>query len=65
VATNIFLPDIIFKRGNGHRTMPPFTYDKRINILSQSLQFVKTINDITKESFNLLIKPGEPTFTYG
>ena len=65
VVTNIFLPDKIFKRDtNGNKTMPLFTYKKKINILGQSFQFVKFAELFTLGAVKLLEKPGKPVYTY-
>ena len=61
IVVNIFLPDKIFESG---KNLCDFTYKERINILSQSKEFTKLVAIATFQSFNLLVDPGVPTYSY-
>ncbi|RLI78760.1 hypothetical protein DRP07_10770, partial [Archaeoglobales archaeon] len=62
---NIYLPDVIFvRKPSGEKKLAEFTYKKRYNLLSQSMQFVRLVVYSTIEALELLINPGSPTFFY-
>jgi hypothetical protein len=42
IAVNVLLPDSIFEYRDGTKRLARFTYDLRINILSQSREFLRT-----------------------
>ncbi len=64
VSVNVLLPDKIFVRDRSGKKLVAFTYQQRINLLSQSREFLKTVVGATAEAFGLLIEPGKPTYTY-
>ena len=64
VAVNFYLPDMIFVRQGNSKKLAEFTYERKINIISQSMEFVRLASVSTYRSFGLLLDPGKPTFTY-
>jgi len=65
IVTNIYLPDRIFDSSQStDRKLCKFTYNEKINILSQCLEFVKLTNIVYLKAMKLLIKPGKPIYTF-
>lgn len=65
IVTNIYLPDKIFDTNqSGNKKLCEFTYNNKINILSQCFEFVKLINFVYLKSIKLLMKYKKPLFTF-
>lgn len=64
ILINSYLPDIIFIRDYNKEKLAHFTYNQRVNLISQSYGFVEFVALSTIEALELLIKPGCPTYTY-
>jgi len=63
VVFNIFLPDKIFDWGN-NKKLVQFTYEKRINLLAESMRFMRHLLFNYMESFAINIKTQEKVFTF-
>lgn len=65
ISFNIYLPDVIFERdSSGNKRLAQFTYKKQINLLSQSMHFVRIASCATMEALILLIRTREPKYIY-
>jgi hypothetical protein len=64
VAVNVLLPDRIFVRKGTSKALCPFTYNRRINLLSQSRDFAMMVAQATHMSLGLLGSHGEPAFAF-
>ncbi len=65
VVVNMYLPDRIFELDQGgNKVLVDFTYQYRINMLSQSVSFVLLVASATIASLQLLVDPGSPTYSY-
>lgn len=65
IIFNMYLPDEIFQRNSsGNKKLAKFTYEMRINIISQSMEFVRILAYATLGSLKLLIDHGTPKYTY-
>lgn len=63
IVFNIFLPDKIFDWEN-NKKLVPFTYEKRINLLAESMRFMRHILFNYMESFAINIKTQKKIFTF-
>jgi hypothetical protein len=64
VSVNVFLPDRIFDHSGTTEKLVAFTYDERINILSQAMSFVRLAWQSLSGSYSLLLSPGVPTYQF-
>jgi len=64
IEVNVLLPDIIFKRAEGQKKVALFTYDERINLVAQSLEFLRLTAACILLTYSLLIEPGKPTYAF-
>lgn len=65
IVSNIFLPDQIYiYNANGIKKMPPFTYKKKINLLSVCKEFVMLCMDVTIDSIKLLENINSKVYYY-
>jgi hypothetical protein len=63
VVFNVFLPDIIFERNN-NKKLADFTYNNRINILAETMRFLRHILFNYMDSFSQNIHSQEKRFIY-
>ena len=64
ISVNVLLPDAIFEFKNGTKGLAPFKYDLRINLLSQSREFLRLVAESTKQAIALLLKVRKPIYTF-
>ena len=64
IAVNVFLPDTIFEWVGTTKKLATFTYNERINLLSQSREFLRLIAYSTKDALSLLLTTPEPKYTF-
>ncbi|MFC0518983.1 hypothetical protein ACFFGT_32515 [Mucilaginibacter angelicae] len=64
IVFNIFLPDNIYDRTSNGKKLCVFTYDKRINILGESVRFLRYIVFNYMEALILNISSQEKRFNY-
>jgi len=65
IIVNIFIPDIIFiNDSRGNKKLAEFSFNKRINILSQSMQFTRSLAYANLESLLLLKRLDYPKYFY-
>lgn len=65
IIVNIFIPDIIFiNDSRGNKKLAEFSFNKRINILSQSMQFTRSLACANLESLLLLKRLDYPKYFY-
>lgn len=64
-VVNIYLPDRVFRiEEDGNKRLTDFTYDMRINLLTESVRFVSLSAEAVCESLSLLRDTEKPTFSY-
>lgn len=64
VVVNIYLPDVIFRRDGNDKKLATFTYDRKINLLSQAMNFARlTVQSVTAVCALLSQLKGE-VYTY-
>jgi len=64
VVLNIFLPDKIYDKSDGNKKLSNFSYNNRINILAESIRFLRYIVFNYMEAFMLNIESQEKRFEY-
>ncbi len=64
ISVNVLLPDTIFEFGNEAKKLAHFTYDLRVNMLSQSREFLLLVSESTKQALALLSKIRKPIYTF-
>lgn len=64
IVFNIFLPDTIYERDAKGKRLSNFTYNKRINILGESIRFLRYIAVNYMEAFALNMASQEKRFEY-
>jgi hypothetical protein len=63
IVVNVFLPDTIFNDGP-NKTLSQFTYNKRINLLAETMRFLRHILFNYLEAFAMNIKPPSEKFQF-
>lgn len=64
VVVNIYLPDVIFRRDGNNKKLATFTYDSKINLLNQTMNFARlTVQSLTATCV-LLSQPSGEGYTY-
>ncbi|TWU54375.1 hypothetical protein Poly51_30920 [Rubripirellula tenax] len=64
IVVNIYLPDMIFRRDGNDKKLATFTYDRKINLLSQTMHFARlTVQSVT-EVCRLLSQHKGEVYTY-
>ncbi|WP_428661768.1 hypothetical protein [Runella sp.] len=64
VVFNIFLPDIIYNRENNNKKLVDFTYNNRMNILAETIRFIRHIVFNYMEAMAINIVSQEERFTF-
>lgn len=64
VSVNFYVPDVIFDRSGTGEKLAKFTYEKRYNVLSQSLAFVQLVSGAVMMSLILVTDKSEATYSY-
>jgi hypothetical protein len=64
ISVNVFLPDKVFDHSGATEKLVKFTYDARLNILSQAMEFTRLARHALLSAFELLIEPGNPSYQY-
>lgn len=64
VVFNIFLPDVIYIRDNNNKKLADFTYNSRINLLGETMRFLRHILFNYMDAMTENIKSSEARFAF-
>ena len=64
ISVNVLLPDKIFERTPGTEKLASFTYNERINLVSQAMAFTRLTAHVLGGVFVLLHDPGKPVYSF-